>query len=96
MGSTGDVLAHALNCRETLPNFVVGVQSISLQQYALHHVRNVHDKFQSCTVALQAATMLWNNPRAELEYVYIQNVWHYAPHYITNTYKTSFGVVQPM
>ena len=49
---TWNVQAHALICRQTLPNLVVGVQTISLNQYALHHVDNVRDQFQSCIVGL--------------------------------------------
>ena len=48
------------------PHLVVGVKAISLHQYAPYHVSNVHDKFQSCTVCVQAATMIYNNPRADL------------------------------
>ena len=60
------VHAHTLNCRQPLPHLVVGVQTVCLHQYTPHHVSNVHDKFQSCTVGLLAATLIYNNPRADL------------------------------
>ena len=55
-----DVHVHALNCIQTLPHPIVGVQTVSLHQYAPHHVSNVHNKFHSCTVGVQAATMIYN------------------------------------
>ena len=61
-----DIHAHALDCRLPLHYLVVSVQIISLHQYAPHHVSNVHNKFQSCAVGVQAATMIYNNTRAEL------------------------------
>ena len=66
LGCTGDVHFHALNCRQTLLNLVLGVQTVSLQQYAPHHLSNVHDKSQGCAVGVQAATMIYNNHRADL------------------------------
>ena len=60
-----DVHSHALNCRLPLPHLIVGVQTVTLHQYAPPHVNNV-DKFQICTVGVQAATMIKNNHRADL------------------------------
>ena len=56
----------ALSCRQKLPNLVVGLQTVTLPKYAQHHVSNVHDKFQCYTVGVQAAMMIYNNPRADL------------------------------
>ena len=66
LGFTGDVDTHTLSCRQTLPNLVAGVLTISFPQHAPHHVSNVHENFQSCRVGVQAATMIYNNPRADL------------------------------
>ena len=44
----------------------VGVQSTSLNQYAPHNTSNVHDKFQSCTVGVKGATMIYNSHSADL------------------------------
>ena len=60
------VHVYVLYGRQLLPHLVVGVQTVSLHQYVPHHVNNVHDKFQSCTVGVQADTMIYNNPIADL------------------------------
>ena len=39
---------------------------VSFHQYAPHYVSNVHGKFQSCAVGVQAATMISNKPKADL------------------------------
>ena len=41
-----------------------GVQSYCLELYTLYNVDNMYDKFQGCTVDVQAATMILINPRA--------------------------------
>ena len=64
LGCTGNVHFHALNCKQTLLNLDLGVQTVSLQQYAPHHLSNVH-KSQGCAVGVQAATMIYNH-RADL------------------------------
>ena len=61
-----DVHANVLNGRQPLPHIVVGIQTVSLHQYAPPHFSNVDDKFQSCTVGVQAATMIYNNPKGQL------------------------------
>ena len=40
----------------------------------------MHDKFQGCTVDVQAASMILNNPRQTLRYVHTPNVCHDAQH----------------
>ena len=65
-GCTVDVHTHALNCRQTLPHLFEGLQTVSLHQYAPHYVSNVHGKFQSCAAGVQATTMIYNNPNADL------------------------------
>ena len=65
-GCKVDIHALALNCIQTLTQVTVGVQSVSLHQHAPHHVSNVHDKFCSCIVGVQAATMIYKNPSADL------------------------------
>ena len=42
--------------KQSVPYLVVGVQTSRLDQYTSCGVDNVHDKFQSCTVDVQAAT----------------------------------------
>ena len=66
-----DVHAYTLNCKQTLPYFVVGVQNFSLYQYALYDVSNVHDKFHSYTTDVQVAATNYNHLRANLV-VYVQ------------------------
>ena len=58
--------ARAFYGRQPLPHLVVGVQIVSLHQYALHLISNVHDRFQSCTLGVQATPMIYNNPKAYL------------------------------
>ena len=41
---------------QSVPNLVVGVQSCRLDNHTSFGVGNVHDKFQGCTVDVQAAT----------------------------------------
>ena len=47
------------------------VQTCHLEQCALYDNGNMHDKLWSCTVDIQAATMISNNPRPKLV-VYVQ------------------------
>ena len=42
--------------QQSVPNLVVGVQTCCLDHYTSCVVGNVHDKFQDCTVDVQAAT----------------------------------------
>ena len=56
--------AHALNSKQSVPNLVVGVQTCCLDQYTSYGAGNMYDKFQGCTVDVQAATLIVNNPRA--------------------------------
>ena len=42
--------------QQSVPNLVVGVQTCCLDHYTSFGVGNVHDKFQDCTVDVQAAT----------------------------------------
>ena len=42
--------------KQSVPYLVVGVQTSRLDQYTSCSVDNVHDKFQGCTVDVQAAT----------------------------------------
>ena len=42
--------------KQSVPYLVVGVQTIRLDQCTLCGVGNVHNKFQGCTVDVQAAT----------------------------------------
>ena len=42
--------------QQSVPNLVVGVQTCCLDHYPSCGVGNVHDKFQDCTVDVQAAT----------------------------------------
>ena len=45
-----------LRCfQQSVPNLVIGVQTCRLYQYTLCFVGNVQDKFQGCTVDVQAA-----------------------------------------
>ena len=43
---------------QSLPNLVVCVQNFRLEHYTSCGVGNVYDKFQGCTVDVQAATEL--------------------------------------
>ena len=45
-----------LGFKQSVPNLVVGVQTFLLYHDTLYDVGNVHDKFQGCTVDVQAAT----------------------------------------
>ena len=45
-----------LGFKKSVPNLVVGVQTFLLYHDTLYDVGNVHDKFQGCTVDVQAAT----------------------------------------
>ena len=42
--------------QQSVPNLVVDVQTLRLDNYTLYIVGNVHDKFQGCTADVQAAT----------------------------------------
>ena len=42
--------------QQSVPNLVVGVQTCCFDHYTSCGVGNVHDKFQDCTVDVQAAT----------------------------------------
>ena len=42
--------------QQSVPNLAVGVQTCRLYHYTLCIVGNVQDKFQGCTVDVQAAT----------------------------------------
>ena len=53
---TVNVHAHALNSKQSVPNLVVGVQTCCLDQYTSYGAGNMYDKFQGCTVDVQAAT----------------------------------------
>ena len=44
--------------KQSVPNLVVGVQTCCLDSYTSCGVGNVYDKFQGCTVDVQAATGL--------------------------------------
>ena len=55
---------HLIATTITLP--LVGVQTCCSDQYALYDVRYVYDKIRSCTVDVQAATMIYNIQRANL------------------------------
>ena len=57
---------HIISNNHYLTLLYIGVQTISLHQYAPHHVSNVHDKFHSFTDGVQAATKIYNNPKADL------------------------------
>ena len=46
---------------QSVPNLVVGVQTCRFDHYTSCGVGNVHNKFQDCTVDVQAATMFFNN-----------------------------------
>ena len=47
-----------LRCfQQSVPNLVVGVQTCCLYHYTSCSVGNAHDKFQGCTVHVQAATV---------------------------------------
>ena len=50
--------------KQSVPNLVVGVQTCCLDQYISYSVCNAHEKFQGCTVYVQSATMIFNNPGA--------------------------------
>ena len=43
--------------QHSVPNPVVGVQTFRFDHYTSWSVGNVHDKFQCCTVDVQAATV---------------------------------------
>ena len=92
-GCTVDVHAHALNCRQTLPQVAVGVKSVSLHHYTPYHFSNMHDNIWSCTVGVQDAMMIYKNPSADLG-VYVHTKCMPLRSDITNTYKTSFMVLQ--
>ena len=50
-------------------------------QYTSYGVGKMYDKFQGCTVDVQSATMIFNNPWSEpLHYVHMLNVCHDALH----------------
>ena len=50
--------------KQPLPYLVVAVQSCCFDYYTLYCVGNMDDKFHRCTVDLQAATVVYNNARA--------------------------------
>ena len=43
--------------KQSVPNLIVGVQTCRLDHYTSNCVGNVHNKFQGCTVDVQAATV---------------------------------------
>ena len=43
-------------CYQSIPNLVVGVQTFHLDYYTSCGVNNVHNRFQHCTVDVQAVT----------------------------------------
>ena len=45
-----------LSFKQSVPNLVVGVQNCLFDDHTVYDVCNVHDKFQGCTVDVQAAT----------------------------------------
>ena len=45
-----------LSFKQSVPNLVVGVQTCLFDHDTVYDVGNVHDKFQGCTVDVQAAT----------------------------------------
>ena len=45
-----------LGFKQSVPNLVVGVQTFLLYHDTVYEVGNVHDKFQGCTVDVQAVT----------------------------------------
>ena len=45
-----------LRFKQSVPNLVVGVQTYLLHHDTVYDVGNVHDKFQGCTVDVQAVT----------------------------------------
>ena len=45
-----------LGFKQSVPNLVVGVQTFLLNHDTVYEVGNVHDKFQGCTVDVQAVT----------------------------------------
>ena len=47
-----------LGFKQSVPNLVVGVQTLLLYHDTVYDVGNVHDKFQCCTVDVQDATGL--------------------------------------
>ena len=47
---------YALNLKQSVPNLVVGVQTCCLVQYTSYSAGKMYDKFQGCTVVVQAAT----------------------------------------
>ena len=42
--------------KQSVPNLFVGVQTCRLDHYTVYDVGKGHDKFQGCTVDVQAAT----------------------------------------
>ena len=47
-----------LGFKQSVPNLVVGVQTCLFDHDTVYDVGKVHEKFQSCTVDVQAATRL--------------------------------------
>ena len=45
-----------LSFKQSVPNLVVGVQSCLFDHHTVYDICNEHDKFQGCTVDVQAAT----------------------------------------
>ena len=45
-----------LSFKQSIPNLVVGVQTCLFDHDTVYDVCNVHNKFQGCTVDVQAAT----------------------------------------
>ena len=50
--------------KQSVPYLVVTVQICCLAQYTTYDVGIMYDKFQGCTVNVQAATLHLNNTRA--------------------------------
>ena len=52
------LMYRPLRCfQQSVPNLVVGVQTFRFDHYTSWSMGNVHDKFQCCTVNVQAATL---------------------------------------
>ena len=75
--------------KQSVSYFVVFIQSCCLEQYTSYCVVNMYDKFQGCTVDVQAATLILINPTATLCYVCMLNACHYCLHDIS-VMKVSF------
>ena len=50
----------------TITYLVVGVQTFCLDRHYVYNVSNMYNKFWNCRVDVQAATMMYDNPRDNL------------------------------